>query len=171
MLRTAGLLGLVLSAGLLGILQAEKLTRRIRLLEDFQKMVLDLKGQMNYFRIPLVEIFRQTAEKGATEAFQLLEASGADLREKHGEMGQIWAQNADSVYKGTPLTDRDRKVVAELGSFIGQTDFENQKVKFCWLEDLLQQQLEEARHVSRQKGPMYRRIGFFGGILAALVLL
>ena len=171
MIKMAGLLGLILSAGLLGILQAEKLTRRIRLLEDFQKMVLDLKGQMNYFRIPLVEIFMQTAEKGATEAFRLLAVSGTDLREKRGEMGQIWAQNVNFIYRNTPLTGRDREVLSQLGTFIGQTDFENQKIKFSWLENLLQQQLEEARHTSRQKGPMYRRIGFFGGILAALILL
>ena len=171
MLKMAGLTGMVLSAGLLGILKAEKLTQRIRLLEDFLKMVLDLKGQMNYFRIPLVEIFGKTAKKGQTEAFQLLMLSEFDLREKHGEIKEIWAQNADSIYRNTPLTAHDRDIISELGNFIGQTDFENQKIQFDWIERELEIQLEEARQANRQKGPMYRRLGFFGGILAALILL
>ena len=56
--------------------------------------------------------------------------------------------------------------ICHLGSFIGQTNYENQKMQFEYLEKRL-----EAREESRVKGPMYRRIGFFGGAVAALVLL
>ena len=55
-----------------------------------------------------------------------------------------------------------------MGSFIGQTDYENQQMQFSFLETRLQEQLTEAREDCRQKGPMYRRIGFFGGAIAAL---
>ena len=171
MLKMAGLIGIIISSGMLGVLQALKLTERIRLLEDFMKMVLDLKGQMNYFRIPLAEIFMKTSKKGQTAAFQLLMKSESGLREKHGEIKEIWAHNAASVYRNTPLTRKDREIISELGTFIGQSDFENQKLQFEWLETELKIQLEEARQAAQQKGPMYRRLGFFGGILTALILI
>ena len=171
MIKLAALAGLVLSCGMLGLLKAETLKERIFLLEDFERMILDLRSQMNYFRNPLVEIFKNTEKKGHTAAFSLIGETVQALEEKEGEISQIWAQKVEKLYRATPLTAEDREVLASLGTFIGQSDCENQQIGFQWLENQLHRQMEEARNIYGQKGPMYRRIGFFAGILAGLVLL
>ena len=48
MLRLAGLLGIVIALGLLGIMKSQQLGARVKLLEDFLQMVLELKGQISY---------------------------------------------------------------------------------------------------------------------------
>lgn len=171
MIKLTGLMGLVLASGLLGIMKAEILRERIWLLEDFMKMVMELKSQMNYFKEPLPSIFLKTSQKASTPAFQLLGRCQADLMEKDAEMSEIWLRNIIEVYGKTPVTREDTERFITLGTFAGQTDCENQKMQFGWLLQGLEEQIEEARNTYRQKGSMYRRIGFFSGTLAALVLL
>ena len=48
MLKLAGLLGLTAALGLIGVLKAEDLKRRQRLLEEYLKMLLSLKSKINY---------------------------------------------------------------------------------------------------------------------------
>ena len=59
MLRLAGLLGIVIALGLLGIMKSQQLGARVKLLEDFLQMVLELKGQISYFKEPLPAIFEK----------------------------------------------------------------------------------------------------------------
>jgi len=171
LIKIAGLAGMILSSTLLGMLKAEQLKERIRLLEDFAQMMLELKSRMNYFRQPLLQIFDCGRKTAPTAAFRLAEESMCQLREKQGEIGQIWAQKVEEIYGSTPLTPKDRAILAEPGTFIGQTDLENQDMKFSWVEKQLHLQLAEARNIYGQKGPMYRRLGLFAGVLAALILL
>ena len=69
------------------------------------------------------------------------------------------------------LTAQDLQLVCYPGTFLGQTDCENQARQFQYLETRLQMQLQEAEEVYRTKGPLQRRIGFFTGALLAVVLL
>ena len=57
MLKLIGLLGLVIACGLSGIMKAGDLKKRVALLEDYLQMIIELKGQINYFREPLPDIF------------------------------------------------------------------------------------------------------------------
>ena len=171
MLKMIGLIALVAAAGFSGVLKAAELKERIRLLEDFLKMMLDLKSRIDYFKQPLLPLFQQTSSKEDTPAYELLKRCQKELQENHGEIRNVWRREAEKVYRKTPLTKEDMQSVLHLGAFIGQTDFENQKIQFDYLEKRLEEQLTEARAESRVKGPMYRRIGFFGGAVAALVLL
>ena len=171
MLKTMGLIALVAAAGFAGVLKAAELKERIRLLEDFLKMMLDLKSRIDYFKQPLLQLFQQSAAKEDTPAYELLNRCQEELRENHGEIRRIWVREAEKIYRKTPLTKEDMQSIFHLGSFIGQTDFDNQKIQFDYLEKRLEEQMTEARNASRIKGPMYRRIGFFGGAVAALVLL
>ena len=171
MLKMIGLIALVAAAGFAGVQKSAELKERIRLLEDFLKMMLDLKSRIDYFKQPLLPMFQQTSAKKNTVAYRLLDRCQTELREKQGEIRSIWLHAAEETYRKTPLTKEDMQSICHLGSFIGQTDYENQKMQFDYLEKRLEEQLTEAREESRVKGPMYRRIGFFGGAVAALVLL
>lgn len=171
MLRILGLVGLVMAAGCAGLLKASELKDRILLLEEFYKMVLDLKGQMQYFREPLLRMFERTGRKGETKAQQLLTGCLADLRQGESDITGTWNETVRRVYMRTPLTAEDKALIEHLGTFIGQTDYENQTMQFTYLEERLGAQIDQAREIYAKKGPMYRRIGFFGGAIAALVVL
>lgn len=171
MLRAVGLLGIVISCGLTGIAKCARLGMRKRLLEDFLEMTLDLKGKINYFRRPLTELSGEESEKRDTAAFKLLAALGDDLREKDGEIDEIWLKRAEEIYAGLPLTREDMEAVKYLGHFIGQTDYENHLFHFRYVEEKLHAQLEDAERAVRVKGPLYRKVGFFAGAAIAIALI
>ena len=171
MLKFLGLMGVVLASGLAGIMKAEELKTRIRLLEDMENLILELKSQMGYFRQPLLQIFEMAALKGDSQAFQLPGACLGGRGEKNAEISQIWPEKARELYGKSPLTSDDLEIICHRGTYLGQTDYENQQMQFRYTEERLSRQLEDAREVYRQKGSMYRKTGFFFGILAALVLL
>lgn len=174
MLRLAGLLGIVLALGLVGIMKAQQLALRVKLLEDFMQMVLELKGQISYFKEPLTTIFEKVNSKGNTgssKAYMLLGSVEDDLEEKDAEIAQIWPKKAKENYKGLPLTDADIDIISYLGTFIGQTDYENHLFRFSYLEKKLDSQISESKNDLKVKGQMYRKIGFFLGAILAVLLI
>ena len=78
---------------------------------------------------------------------QLLLAVQQALDAKQGDLQTVWKQSAEAVYKGTPLTAQDLQLVCYPGTFLGQTDCENQARQFQYLETRLQVQLQEADRI------------------------
>ena len=171
MLKAAGLVGLVISLGLYGILKSREMKQRITLQRDFWQMMLQLKSEIQYLHEPLQNVLQQ--KKGDTEsrAFRLLLTVQQKLAEEQTDLQSAWEQSVKNVYAGTPLTAQDIEVFCYPGTFLGQTDCENQQKQFEYLQNRLQSQIQEAEEAYRTKGPLLRRIGFFAGGLIAVVLL
>ena len=171
MIKAVMIAGVVAACGFLGTIKAGELKERIILLEDFRRMLIYLKGKINYFREPLTTMADTDEINGRSKAFKLLIEAGTALSEKNDEMGQIWGQEADRIYKGTPLTKSDMEIIKYPGSFLGQTDWQNQQASFDYLEQHLGEQLAEASHAYATRGPLYRKIGFLAGGLAAIIFI
>ena len=171
MLKAAGLVGLVISLGLYGILKSREMKQRITLQRDFWQMMLQLKSEIQYLHEPLQNVLQQ--KKGDTEsrAFRLLFAVQQKLAAEQAGLQRAWEESVKTVYAGTPLTTQDIEVFCYPGTFLGQTDCENQQKQFEYLQNRLQSQIQEAEEAYRTKGPLLRRIGFFAGGLIAIVLL
>lgn len=171
MIKMAAITVIVLGAGLLGVTRASQLKKRIILLEGFLCMILELKGQINYFREPLMNINIHMREKADSEAFILLERVCHDLREKEAQISKIWAQKTKEIYNSSALEEEDIKLFCYAGTFIGQTDFENQLARFQHLERRLGEQINSAKENYNRKGPLYRKIGFLAGGITAIIFI
>lgn len=171
MVKAIMIAGFVAACGFLGTIKAGELKERIVLLEDFRRMLLYLKGKINYFREPLTTMVETDEKNGRSKAFKLLIEAGTALNEKNEEMGQIWGQETDRIYRGTPLTESDMEIIRYPGCFLGQTDWQNQQASFDYLEQRLGEQLAEAGQAYASRGPLYRKIGFFAGSLAAIIFI
>ncbi len=171
MIKAVGLIFMVAASGLMGMMKSVELKERIELLEDYLKMVLEVKGHINYFREPLMVIFDCEGKNQLSKAFEFLDRLRHDLAEKNAEIDQIWAQNVDLIYERCPLLPEDMDLLKYPGTFIGQTDYENQLAHFDYLEKRLDEQIASSRDVFRIKGPLYRKIGFFVGGLAAIMVI
>lgn len=171
MFRLVGLLCFTLGMGLIGVLKSIKLKEREKLLEDFLQIVLMLKGEINYFREPLTSLFKKISKNGDTKGFQLLSNILYEITEKDAEIAQIWPEITNYTYKDTPLKNEDIEIIKFLGTFIGQTDYENQISQFNYIEKKLNAAIEDAKSCYRIKGPLYRRLGFFIGAIISIVFL
>lgn len=171
MLRLIGLIGIVISMGLVGIMKGDQLKTRVKLLEDFLQMILELKGQISYFKEPLPVIFGKVDKKGDSKAFRLLSCVESELKEKDAEIGEIWPEKVKENYKGLPLTKDDLYTFNYLGTFIGQTDYDNHLFHFSYLEERLAGQIDDSKASLKTKAPMYRKIGFFIGAILAILFI
>ena len=133
-------------------------------------MIIELKGQINYFREPLPDIFDKLKKNDRSAAYIILDSLGTQLREKGGEIVKIWPEKVEEIYKSEPVTADDMEIMKYPGEFIGQTDFENHIYHFTYLEEKLKKQIIEAQESYKKKGPMYSKIGFFLGSIGAIIL-
>lgn len=171
MFKLIGLLGITLALGLVGVMKAHELKLRQELLEEYMKLLLALKSRINYFREPLSKGFLGDGENEARKAFLMANDIFCELDEKKCGIEEIWAKKVEESYRNTPLTAKDRECMAYVGSFIGQTDYENQLYSFDYTEQLLTAQIKEAGDVYAAKAPLYRRLGFFVGGLISVILI
>lgn len=171
MLKMVGLTGIIISSGLCGIYKYLMLKRRVQLLDDFMKLIIELKSQINYFREPLPLIFEKLKNSNNIRASILLEDIGIELRNKPCNINEIWALKAIERYKSEPLNNEDIELIIYPGNFIGQTDYENQMCKFSYLEDKVKERISDAQNELSKKGPIYKKIGFIIGIMISIVFL
>ena len=171
MLKLMGIMGLILSFGLYGISKTSRLKERVMLLEDYYEMVIALKGQKNYFKEPLPDIFKKTSKNSHSKAHLFLKALGDDIDKKGCYTRDFWSNNLIYIYKDTPLTTEDIETMSYLGEFIGQTDYDNHLQHFSYMQEKLKKQIDKSKTIFNQKGPMYSKIGFFIGAIAGILLL
>ena len=171
MLKLAGLLVLTVALGLIGVLKAESLKEREKLLEEYLKMLLFLKSRINYLREPLSEHFCENAKNEKRKAFLMADEVFIELEGKEPQISQIWSDKAEKMYERTPLTGEDLEWMKYPGNFLGQTDWENQQYQFEYTERGIQTQIEDAKQAACIKGPLYRKLGFFAGALITVILI
>ena len=171
MFKALGLIGLIITSGMAGILKASQLKQRTAMLYDIQDLVLTMKSQMNYLKEPISLLFENLSKKQDSRAFRLPGECLFEMKTKDGEMGRFWAQKVREIYRHTPLNEEDIKILCQMGTYLGQTDFANQQSQFQWTEERLHRQIEEAEKQCAQKYGLYCRLGFFGGAAAALILI
>ena len=170
-IKILGLIGLIISFGLIGIYKSLRLKNRIELLEDYYKMILNLKSQINYFKEPLPDMFNKISKTNDSKAINMLKAIVDDFEEKDANLSNLWAKNINTVYDKCPLTDKDKEVISYPGKFVGQTDFVNQMQHFEYTEKQLQFQIEDAIREYNCKSPMFSKIGFFLGAIVAIIFI
>lgn len=106
-------------------MKAGDLKKRVALLEDYLQMIIELKGQINYFREPLPDIFDKLKKTIVLPPISFLTVSARSSGKKGGEIVKIWPEKVEEIYKSEPVTADDMEIMKYPGEFIGQTDFEN----------------------------------------------
>ena len=170
-LKLAGILGLIISCGLLGISKTVNIQKRIELLEDYYEMIMELKGQINYFKEPLPDLFVKIGKNRHTAAFTFISELGVTIQNKGAYMRDFWAKKVKCIYQDTPVTKEDMDIMSYLGEFIGQTDYNNQIQHFEYIERKLNNQIRLIKTELANKGPMYNKIGFFIGSIIGVLLI
>lgn len=82
-----------------------------------------------------------------------------------------WRECVLAFPKKYRLTARDVSLLEELGSGLGTTDVEGQLAHVGYCRALLERQLGEAREDVARKSKLYKTLGLFIGVSAALMIL
>ncbi len=82
-----------------------------------------------------------------------------------------WLDCIGKLRRRWSLTPRDAELLDELGSRLGTTDPEGQLTHLAHYNALFERQLAEAREQAEQKTKLYKTLGLFAGVSAAIMLL
>ena len=116
MLKAAGALLVILSCTAMGYGKSLNYSKRLRELEEIQKMVYFLLGEITYRREALPEAMVRVADKVRPPLSQFLREVSKAAKEYQGErFSRIFALKAREYLKDTSLTKGDLEELARLG--------------------------------------------------------
>ena len=159
-LKLGGALLLTLAGFGCGLL----LTRRLYLRRDFLSAFLTFLTNLS------------TALRYRSERIDVLVNSSGELfkipvTDSPQPFPSVWAAQISRFPKRWRLSARDMELLRLFGERLGTTDAEGQLAHIAHYRSCFEQQLEQARTDAAQKARIYKTLGLFAGVSAALLLL
>lgn len=172
MQRIMGLMITVLSCTALGFRFGMDLENRLKSLKEFQKIMLMLRGEIQYAAASLKEAFRILAEQVPQPFCEFLESTARDMEQRDGKtMTAILEGNAGILRGKTGLNEKDIRSFVRAGGRLGYLDTEMQlRTIDLYLEEL-GRELKAAEEEYQGKVRVYRCLGFMGGLFLAVIFL
>ena len=171
MLKAVGALLVVLSCGAMGYGKSLSYTKRQRELEEIQKMLYFLLGEITYRREALPEAMVRVADKIRPPLSDFLREVSRAAKEYQGErFSKIFSQKAEKYLKETSLTKTDLEEFIRLGEDLGYMDITMQENTInLYLEELKGEILKTEKEGPARK-KMYPALGLMAGMFLAIIL-
>ena len=171
MLKAVGALLVVLSCGAMGYGKSLSYTKRQRELEEIQKMLYFLLGEITYRREALPEAMVRVADKIRPPLSDFLREVSRAAKEYQGErFSKIFSQKAEKYLKETSLMKTDLEEFIRLGEDLGYMDITMQENTInLYLEELKGEILKTEKEGPARK-KMYQALGLMTGMFLAIML-
>ena len=171
MLKAVGALLVILSCGAMGYGKSLSYTKRQRELEEIQKMLYFLLGEITYRREALPEAMVRVADKIRPPLSDFLREVSRAAKEYQGErFSKIFSQKAEKYLKETSLTKTDLEEFIRLGEDLGYMDITMQENTInLYLEELKGEILKTEKEGPDRK-KMYQALGLMAGMFLAIML-
>ncbi|RKJ39622.1 hypothetical protein D7X94_11715 [Acutalibacter sp. 1XD8-33] len=158
-MRLLGGILLVLSGLCWGLGEAGRLSRRARLLTEFQQLMQALRTEISYSSRPLGEIISKSESRFCREA--------ADRPEFRRNPAEALARTGEELLRNP----KDRQLFRDFAQGLGASDTQGQIEHLRLHMALGEENLREAREECREKRRLYIALGLFGGLAACIVVM
>lgn len=171
-LKIAGAAMVVAGTSGYGVWMAGNYQSRLLLLEQLQKMIFLLKGQILYANAPLPEALETVGERTTGVLSEWMIQVSERLLSQQGEpLNQIWKEEVDRLDADTALTKTDRQSLAALGEHLGFLDSEMQERNLLLYLEQLDLVIGELRSHRQERCRLYTSLGVMSGMFLAVLLL
>lgn len=82
-----------------------------------------------------------------------------------------WERAVNNIPRSRALNNSDKELLISFGTKLGKTDVEGQLSHIELYRAMLQKQLSLAEEAAAQKSRLFKTLGLFGGVSAALLIL
>jgi stage III sporulation protein AB len=171
-LKIAGTILIILSTTGIGILSGRDLKLRLEELRYIKKIMLMLRGEIQYLKAPLGEAFFHVGARAKAPFDTFLNKIAQDIERLECEsFYKIWCKYIDEELSHINLNKRDCMMLKRVGEHLGYMDRDLQ----MGMLDLYLEQLEEEINLSKEKMEdkikIYNCLGISAGIFAVLLML
>ncbi|MDT8716588.1 stage III sporulation protein AB [Clostridium sp. 19966] len=171
MIKTMGILIIILSSTALGFMLAENIKKRYIQLKELQAAVFQLQNEVFYTRTELPEAFRRVGDKCKFPINNLFNNVSRMLVEN--EINSVYEAFDYSMDKDKNLyiTNEDKDILLNLARSLGESDLEGHRNSFELTNNDLKYRIEEVNMKLNKDKKMYRYLGFsFGAVVAILLI-
>ncbi len=171
MLKTAGILLVILGASGAGFAMALSVRRQAALLRQLLSALEQMKGEIAYQRTPLPELMRllSVGSSGAAAAFFGRVAGDLHLRQE-GSVYAIFKKELAAV-PAAAFPAQVRLVLLNLGKGLGKYDLESQLCSINLASQRLQSLLDALQADQRARMRSYCTLGVCAGLAIAILAL
>ena len=167
MLKTIGLIILILSGTLKGVTVSEKYSKRVRFLRSYIDFLIHLKSQISYSEKTLFEILKNYScpQILKTRLNKCLQNFDSDSFEN------LWKNAFLDAYIETGITSEENSMIINFGKEIGKYDVSEQINYISYSLDFFQNHIKDALDNLNSKGKLPIIIGVCLGFAVALILM
>ena len=171
MLKLLGSVIIVASCGMAGLLKARVYIRRPSELRALRSALQILETEIAYAASPLAKAFQTVAACSENNVADLFKAASQELLRMSGQTaGEAWDKALAVFYPQTALTHSDLSILRNFGSTLGISDREDQIKHLRLTQEQLKAETEKADEEAGRNAKIWNYFGFFGGIVAVLIL-
>ncbi len=164
---------LILVGGLgFGDAAARELGKRVAQLEELQRLLLILQGEIRCVRITLPAVCELLAKDAKAPFQQFFWKVSKDLGKRTGQTaGEIWSRNLKEIQKLLFLTKKEQQDLEEFGQLLGRMDMPMQLSAIQFYQEKIMISLAEAKAAADSRQKLYRYLGALGGAALVLVIM
>ncbi|TCL43542.1 stage III sporulation protein AB [Harryflintia acetispora] len=167
-MKLIGMVLVVLFCSSCGLMGAASLRRREGHLKKVQLFLHLLQERLSYTLSPLGEIFDGLRDEPLLRELDFISLCAGKLAGAT-PFPRAFVESLDE--SRCALDQRDRELLGELSSILGQSDLENQLRGIRLVRANMLQQAEAAEEVCRSRAKLYSSLGVLSGVAVAVVLL
>ena len=155
---------LILVGGLgFGDAAARELGKRVAQLEELQRLLLILQGEIRCVRLTLPAVCELLAKDAKAPFQQFFWKVSEDLGKRTGQTaGEIWSRN---------LKEKEQQDLEEFGQLLGRMDMPMQLSAIQFYQEKIMLSLAEAKAAADSRQKLYRYLGALGGAALVLVIM
>lgn len=155
-----------------GFLYGAELQTYLEKLLYIRHIFVLIKGEMEYSRAPLGEVFERTAGRLKQPYRQWLLAVEKQIKNREEpEFGKIWNRSVDRYLGGLHIKKVHVSQLKEVGMFLGQLDGESAGRMMQLFLNRLELEIEKHRTGLAAKKRLGNCLGIMGGLFLIVILL
>lgn len=172
LLKMIGIILIILSGSLFGITLSKEYEMRITHLKQFRKMLVLLKGEINYNNSGIYESVNIVAERTDKVMGDFLNAVMKKFDENKYTLKEAWDLGVENILKSkTELKDKELEYIKDLGTNLGITDKETQINNILSCMGVIDLSIEELNENRVEKCKLYKTLGVMASAFLTIVLI
>lgn len=172
LLKGCGMILIIMSGTMLGILMSRDYEMRIHNLKQLKKMLILLKGEIKYNNAGICESIRIVSERTEKIAGGFLKKVADNFESGNFSLKEAWESGTDEYLKpNSKLKDKELIYIKELGLNLGITDKETQINNIMNCMESINLSIDELDAGRPEKCKMYKSLGIMAGAFIAIVLI
>lgn len=172
MIKSIGLLMILISCSLGGLLYGNVFKRREDELRKIHRKIIDLENKIVYSKEPLPYALMDISNGDTTEIGTIF--SNCSKKLLNNEVDYVYDAFSESIKMSRDklaLKDEDYHIVLDMAKSLGGLDEEGHKKIFQSSLSLLKRNMEEAHELTLKNGKLYRCLGISIGLVIVIIFI